>query len=546
MRKTNTISGIKALVYIRLMEFKNNMKLIYTHPVRAISALIKIALPIIIAWIPFLLNSKKIKKDLPAFSLPINVVGAVIMLLIIIAFFINLYKAVEKYYPTHFSAADVNFLFTSPISSRLIYAWSITKQIFNALLGTVFIIVPIFLLLRAFNILVSDRGIIYAFIGITLFIIIIQTLNFFIYSISKRFNIGVLIETLVFTSLGGTIIYLVIAIYGSNNILERAIEVIGGRNFDSIPLIGWVKRLIMSPFIDSAPMIEVGMLLLFIAFMMLFTVYFATDYYEEAMVSTDRTSKIRKAVNENNMEKIQELNSNKNIKVKLVNVGWNFRKAYAFLWKDAVINKRKSKGILAEIGKYVIFATIGGVFAFLVRKQEYKEVLLFVIVFSTTFTKSNFTLMEGLEYELKKNYIFLLPGKVKDKILALNIIPIIKTLIRNLLIVVPMVFFLKLNIMQLLSLWVVLSSTNLINLFTIVAIKVIMPFEDNKNVLLVYLRYIIEILMELPAVGFGILTWFLFKNIEGAVFAFGICSLMSIVGLLYISEALFYRLELNN
>jgi hypothetical protein len=546
MVRTNTISGIKALVYIRLMEGKNNIKLIFTHPVRAISALLKIILPIIIAWIPFMLNSKNVKKDLPTVSLPINMIGTGIMLLIIVIFFINLYKAVENYYPTQYSAADVNFLFTSPISSRLIYAWSITKQIFNSLLGSIFMIIPMAFVLRAFNILVSDRGIIYAFIGSTLFIIVVQTLNFFLYSIAKRFNVVVLIETLVFASIAGVMVYLVTSIYGSTNVLERALEVIGGRSFDRIPFIGWVKHLIMSPFIDSAPVIEVFMLLLFVAVMMFFTVYFATDYYEEAIVSTEKRSKILDAANKNNMEEIQELNSKKKTKVKLVEVDWNFKKAYAFLWKAAVINKRKSKGIIAELLKYVVFAAIGGVFSFVFRKQEYKEVLLFIIVFSTTFTKSNFALMEGLEYELKKNYLFLLPGRVRDKILAINTIPIIKTLVRNFVVILPMIFFLKVNIIQLLSLWVVMSSTNLINLFTIVAIKVIMPFEDNKNMILVYLRYIIEILMELPAVGLGILTWFLFKNIEGAVFVFGLSSLISVVGLLYISEALFHRLELNN
>ncbi|MBV7272495.1 hypothetical protein I6U48_06140 [Clostridium sp. PL3] len=44
-------------------------------------------------------------------------------------FFINIYKAVVKYYPTQYSPADVNFLFMSPMSSRTIYAFSIAKQV---------------------------------------------------------------------------------------------------------------------------------------------------------------------------------------------------------------------------------------------------------------------------------------------------------------------------------------------------------------------------------------------------------------------------------
>ena len=61
-----------------------------------------------------------------------------------------------------------------------------------------------------------------------------------------------------------------------------------------------------------------------------------------------------------------------------------------------------------------------------------------------------------------------------------------------------------------------------------------------------YLRFIIEILMELPPAGMGILTYYIFKNIEAGLIIFGVCSLLTVMALLYISEFLFSRLESNN
>jgi hypothetical protein len=109
-----------------------------------------------------------------------------------------------------------------------------------------------------------------------------------------------------------------------------------------------------------------------------------------------------------------------------------------------------------------------------------------------------------------------------------------------------MVLFINLNFIQLISLWVILSAANILRLFTATIIKVIFPFENNKNILFVYLRSIIEILIQLPSAGIGILAYFAFKNFEACILIFCICSILTVVALLYMSEAMFVRLELNN
>ena len=545
MHKPDYISGIKALSYLKIMEFKNHLTLAFTHPLGVVQVIMKFIMSVsAIMWIPFALHRQEVKERLLSFHLPLNMAGAVVMLLLMAICFISLKKAVENYYPTQYTPADVNWLFTSPVSSRLIYAWSIAKQVLMGLSGSLFMAAPLVLMLRTSKITARTGGFVYAFSGIVIFIIIVQTLKFFLYSVSKRLNLASLVKTLVYTGLGTAAVYLFISVYGSTDILHRLIEVIGGKTFAGIPVIGWTKILILSPIENSAPVASLLKLIIYTSIMIFITIYLATDYYEEATVSTERISRIKAAHTKNNLEEIHRIIAKKEPEVKTVGFNLNFREAYAFLWKAMVIHKRKSKGIAAEIVKYLSFAVAGGVFAYVFRNHTYQDMLKIILILSVVFKNANTSSLEGFVYELKKNYIFLLPGRARDKILAVSILPLMKLLVRNLVLIAPVAWFVKVNALQLFSFWVVASMANLLSIFTVIVIQEVVPGGDN--ILLVFIRNMIEILLGLPAVGVGAAAYLLFKNIEIAVFVFGISGMLTVFGLANLCGELFNRLELNH
>ncbi|AKA68410.1 putative ABC exporter domain-containing protein [Clostridium scatologenes] len=538
MKKTNIINDIRAIMYLKIMEFKNNIMEIFKHPIRAIIEVSKFVLPIIFAMIPFIFNTKKRGNAISIDGSLANIIGSVIMLLVIIIFFMNLYKAVVKYYPTQYSTADVNFLFTSPISSRTIYSFSIAKQISISLIGSFIIILPFYAMLKSLNILISDLGTVYTFIGIVLFIIVIKTLNFFLYSISKRFNIAFLIESMVIILIASVILYFGISLYRSGDIINNVIVILNGKTFGLIPIIGWTRELIMSGFTGIISVSSLMKMSAFVILMMFITIYFATDYYEEAIVSVERTASMKNK----NLDEVETKSANKK-KVKNINITWNLKKEYAFLWKELIINKRKSKGTIVLVLKYVLFAVVGGIAGYLLRKQNYVNIISLVLIFSISLNSASNGFMEGVQYELKKSYIFLLPGKIKNKILAINMLPVIKIVLRNSIIIAFLTIFIKVTLLQFLSMLILVNSFNLINLFTTIVIKVILPSESEKNILLIYIKAILEFIAVIPAVGVGVLVWYFSKEIEASIFVFGAASLFSIVGLLWISEALFKRVE---
>ncbi|AWI05270.1 putative ABC exporter domain-containing protein [Clostridium drakei] len=538
MKKTNIINDIRAIMYLKIMEFKNNIMEIFKHPIRAIIEVSKFVLPIIFAMIPFIFNTKKQGNTISIDGSSANIIGSVIMLLVIIIFFMNLYKAVVKYYPTQYSTADVNFLFTSPISSRTIYSFSIAKQISISLIGSLIVILPFYAMLKSLNILISDLGTVYTFIGIVLFIIVIKTLNFFLYSISKRFNIAFLIESMVIILIASVILYFGISLYRSGDIINNVIVILNGKTFGLIPIIGWTRELIMAGFTGIISVSSLMKMSAFVILMMFITIYFATDYYEEAIVSVERTASMKNK----NLDEVETKSVNKK-KVKNINITWDLKKEYAFLWKELIINKRKSKGTIVLVLKYVLFAVVGGIAGYLLRKQNYVNIISLVLIFSISLNSASSGFMEGVQYELRKSYIFLLPGKIKNKIFAINMLPVIKIVFRNSVIISFLTIFVKITLLQFLSIWVLVNSINLINLFTTVVMKVILPSENGKNILLIYVKAILELIATIPAVGVGVLVWYVSKKIEASIFIFGAASLLSIVVLLWISEALFKRVE---
>ncbi|HEY5563717.1 MAG TPA: putative ABC exporter domain-containing protein [Clostridiaceae bacterium] len=545
MRRNSTATGLKVLSYIGVCQFKNQIIEIFTHPIKAISTILKILLPLAFMLTPMLLRGGNNKSSIPTINLPLNIIGAVLMLLLLIIFFINLDKAVDSYFPTGYSGATVNFLFTSPLSSRLIYAWSILGRIFSTFLTSFFMIFFIFFMLMSFKISMSTNGILYSVLGIALFTMVVQNLNFFLYSISKRFKIRKFLDIAIKLCIGGVLAYFLLLLYKSKDMLNMAINTFGGASFSKLPILGWSKTLIMSPLSKEAPLFYALMLTIFVCVMMIFTIYWATDFYEEAMVTTEKMSNFKAAGKVNNIDQMQQLTNTKKVKVKNVNLNWDFKKAYSFLWKDAVIYSRKSKGPIWEIIKYILYIGIGTGLALAFSTTPFITIVLIVSVYCVMFSGSSFQFMSGLNYELKKSYIFLLPGRVRDKLLAINALPILKLILRNLLMVLPLLFLTKTTFLQVMALWILLCSIQSLNMFTVVTINVILPFESPKNMISIYLKMIIQLVAFIPAGGLAVLLWFFTKNIEASIFLFASICLLLVFFLLYISEIIFYRIELK-
>lgn len=545
MERTNLLYQFKILIYLDLMLWRNKVKDIFSHPVKAIGAILKFLIPMLIAFWPIIFSIIRPKNKI-AVKLPMDIIGAVLMGIILITVFYSLYKSIEKYKPTEFTMSDVAFLFTAPLNSRVIYFGAFVKSTWKAILAGTFMIFPALMFLLMLNIKFNLTRILIAILGFVLINLFTKAIEFFIYSVARKYNANTIIEVIIYSMIGGTLCYFAANLINSKNVLKDALNILGGATFEKLPIVGWFKAIYIGmlpgtsdPFLPLVKMFLVTVLIVAIA------VYFATDYYEEAMDSTERISAITKASKASNFQQLESLSTKKKVKTINVNTKWNLKGAFAFAWKDYIIKFRRNKGIKGLIIKQIMYAAFGIGIGSATKKNSFSEIVIFVGIFAFFFSSISLPYLGGLEFELKKSYIYLLPGRVREKILSINLLPTMELLLRNMFICIPIGILSGINILQTFMLWICISSFQMVKLYTIIVIKVVMPFEDMKNVLLVYLRMIIEALVFIPSAGIAILFSVLTKNTEGAMLIFTILAIGSIYLLLIVSEKLFKNIELK-
>ncbi len=152
------------------------------------------------------------------------------------------------------------------------------------------------------------------------------------------------------------------------------------------------------------------------------SIYFAVDYYEEAAGLAEWT----KAVSSGNIEAIEATVNEENPrrKVRKVDIAWNLSGPWVFAWKQAVASKRASGFI--TLGWEHIFLAVVGIVVGILTSGNFDGVTGFAIVYAFVYASIIGAIPIGLQYELRKQYIYMLPGRPLHKILAVNIISVIR------------------------------------------------------------------------------------------------------------------------
>lgn len=530
-----------ALFFLDFTKFKNYIKDAIHHPGKLIGLFIQYGLQFVWILPVIFFNSDEPRT---VWALGLDVVGAGIMALLMLIFFAGMNKASVKYAPGQYSMADVSFLFPSPISQRTVYAWSMLRQIGSSLYMMLLVIIYLPFISSLIGLHMDASKLVYSSVTIIVISILGSALNFFIYSISHRFGMGKIIKLSIRLITVGLLAYTAWGTFTADNILEGLLTTVNGSVFASIPIIGWAKTLIMAPFIAavSSPLpLLLGLIAVMVAIVAL-SIYFAVDYYEEAIGVTEWV----KAVSEGNMQAVQAAaddGKTKRKKVRQVDIEWRAKGPWTFVWKQAVANKRASKFIILG-WDHVFMLTIGIVLG-IVSSGNFDDVAGFAIAYAVMYAMMIGIMPVGLQYELRKQYIYMLPGKPVYKILAVNMLSSIKAVLRSGALILPIWILAKLNINQALSIWLFLISVDIMTLFSAVAVHMILPSYDAKNVLYSYMRMGVQALSMLPAILLAVIIGIAMHSTVAAFYAFAVGALVALILLLYISEKLFARLEMR-
>ena len=322
---------------------------------------------------------------------------------------------------TLFNMADVGLLFVTPISSVKILFYGLVKQMGTTLLASFFIIFQLGNIKANFD--VSNKEIIFLFVFYTILVFYTHILSMAIYIFTnysqKRKN--VIKASLI---LAGLLMLLIVFYYFNNNggnILNALFQTMDNKVFQFIPVVGWSIMSFSSVIKGNLMWLLISLLLFALSSsgMIFMFIKDQGDYYEDVLVSTEYNYEV--------MQKAKEGKTNVNVKARIRDNDLGFQGGNGpsvLFFKDLIARRRTSK--IPFVNGYTIIATASaGIFVYFMKESFSVYIVLGFLIYMQLFTVT----IGYLAQELKKPFIYMIPGKSLYKLIYASLGNIIKAAI---------------------------------------------------------------------------------------------------------------------
>ena len=320
-----------------------------------------------------------------------------------------------------FMMADVNFLFTAPMKPQSVLLFRLTFQMLATITGSIYLLFQIPNLVINAGVpleacLIIFVALIITFIYQKLFSVGMYTITT-TYEKAKKFALPVLL------GLGVVLVGIVGLVYMSTGMdVWRTLELTLSSDWTRmVPIVGWVKGLVIHAINGNVPMILVYFLLNIIGMVALvyFIWHMKADFYEDAMAGAQAREDLIQAAAEN--RKVIEVNADGTQKKDKRKVkdgqGKLFGKAVGatvFFAKEVLVRKRLARfGIITTtmMWYFVICTGLSLMFSKLLDLQDFTiigVVLMFVLFFR------NYG--NPIAQETSMNWLFLVPESPYKKV----------------------------------------------------------------------------------------------------------------------------------
>ena len=378
MKKNNPIRDCINLSYIEFLKFKNYLKVTMTHPLTAIKTVWSYLFLILMIAMPLFSGKNSKKRIIVDISVKdnftLNIISLIVTIILLIVFFYSIYSAANKYRPSQFSVSDANYLFSSPIEPRTIYLWTMLRSIISSL-GLILFFIAMYLLYGVRYYKINLSNLVYVAFGLLFLILLLKSLSFFIYSVCMKFKVDGLIRGFVYVCMAATGIYAAGSMLYKKDIVKGLFWSLNSSIISNVPVLGWIRDVLISPFFSGYnPLYKVIALFIIASVFFFLAVYFATDYYEEAVETIEVVERNKKAAKSTEILmifKIWLVKKRREKKVKLVKDKFEFKGAWAFIWKANIVNQRTSTNVIMYIFWGLAFV-VSMIVAYLERNYKFK------------------------------------------------------------------------------------------------------------------------------------------------------------------------------
>lgn len=446
-----------------------------------------------------------------------------------------------------FHKADINFIFTLPVSPQKILLSKLLKFLIEDIKNNGFTYIPLFLIPFIINILVTSVNPIsfIVYFVIVEFVLILFLLKLLYFNFKHKINLN----KITFYAASSYILFILVGIISSENTKDFILNYSNNFILDFFPLFSWLKSFYMLPLSNYSAVNSLSLLLLTALGIILFYLFYnsSKNYYEQVVTNPEKYEK--DSFKLTNDKKVKITN-----KLKIDNSLIPKFGIKAYLWKNKIEKSRNTILKFVSIENIVIIC-LSSILVFTVRMfpMKHPEKLVFIPIFLNIFIFLSFLLINSIKsnlYEFTKHYIYLIPGTNFKKIIYSNIQEIQNMTINIIAINLIIYLFLpiKLLYISLLAFNIIILFFN--SIFSNIIARYLINLPSNQQSLFfmtIALKFIIGILPQILIIYiFHFISNYSFiTDIEKYLSVFYSTNIIAVIILGFISNNIFDKLELK-
>ncbi|MDP4183279.1 MAG: putative ABC exporter domain-containing protein [Bacillota bacterium] len=517
---------MKPLRYLLFKSLKNIILELKKKPLILVGYIFAFLSFVILVIVSFIMPVKTFKTG------STEVYGIIVSLALMLVFYFDFKQGINSG-SSFFRLADVNFVFTSPISPKHVLLYGFIKQFFKTFIMLLFMSFQIPNLKNNFPI--NSVGVIIIYASTFFLFFTMPLIGMLIYSITSKSKI----IRRNFEKALNIVIYAVIGIFflvllGTGDFEKSAAIIFNSEYFTLIPYIGWFKNILLCAVegINVSFYLNVALVLISTALMVIAVYKLRTDYYEDVLAATEKLEeliKVRKQGKGGNIFR--------GAKLKNVKHSYNSFGAKTIFLRHML--EYKKTGFFLVNRNTIIILIIG-----LGAKQFFPFANIKYILYFSLYMQFFFSLQGKWVQELDKPYIYLIPASSASKVFFATLAENLKNCIDGFVLFAAVGFVFKSNIIIILLNTVVYATYGAIYTYSDVLTRRLFGSTHGRSFEML-IKMLLVIFIVGPAVAVDVVLSLL-KISQYLTYAFVITyNLAAAVAILFICRGIFEKLEMK-
>lgn len=522
---------MKSLGYLLIVTIKNYFKDMKNHPGKLVVNIL------FVLFLGFILFSSMSRKDINLNELrDISEMYAIVFALYASTFLLGSLKGFSSG-ASFYSMADVNMLFSVPISSKKILFYGLIKQTSMSLLVGFLLLFQYSWLNMIYGISISTIFII--LLGYSIVMLASQVTAMAIYSYTSGDENKKRVLKGIFIFLGALAVgYILLPVIETREIvLESIVKAVNSNVLEFFPVVGWVKAIVVGILSVNFTkiLLGVGFYSIYIVLIIMFIVKSKGDYYEDVLKATEVSFSAITAKKEGNITEAMPA------KVKVGKKGISKGKgAVTFFYKHLLEDRRARVFILDKLTLIMLLFCIG--YAALLNDVGIGSVFIFTtyIQFFTAFASGRWV------RELTLPYVYMVPISPFKKLIAMSLQGVYKTLIEAIVLFVPIGIILHSSILEVVVFIIARVGFGILFMASNTLFTRLMGSLSNKA--LIMMLYILTIvILSIPGIALGLfISSIINSSVIGVLIGTIISNVLISVLITFLCKNILNYAELNN